>query len=209
MKKYKLDFIKRQLKKPLPGWEAQKLMAPTFREEEIKQAGRAKLKSRKSAVLILLYEKKGQFYVPFIRRSEYKGVHSGQISLPGGQFEETDSSFENTARRETEEEIGISRDEIVILGQISDLYIPPSNFLVKPFVGYLSKNPEFITDPTEVQKLIEIPLAAFYAENVIGKKDFISSSTHRTKKAPYYEVNNVEIWGATAMIISELLEIIR
>ena len=209
MKEFSIDNIFKKLKEPLPGWKGQKIMAPSYREEEIEQAGRAMLKARKSAVLILLYEKNNQFYIPFIRRSEYKGVHSGQISFPGGQFEETDSSFDNTARRETEEEIGIQKDRIIILGQLSDLYIPPSNYIVKPFVGFVEREIRFVIDPAEVQKVIEIPLGAFFEKDIIKEKEFISSSSGKTKKAPYYEVNNVEIWGATAMIISELLEIIR
>jgi len=209
MKIRDLEYIIKQLKKPPPGWEAQKLMAPSYREEEIKKAGKAVLKARKSAVLILFYEKNGQLYIPFIKRTIYKGAHSGQISLPGGKAEKTDNSFDYTAKRETEEEIGIQRDKIEILGQLSDLYIPPSNYLVKPFVGLYNKVPEFIIDKGEVQKVIEIPLEVFFRKGIIKEKEFISSSSGETKKAPYFEVENVEIWGATAMIINELLEIIR
>jgi len=209
MNNFTLHSIREKLKNPLPGWEAQKIMAPSYREVELEQAKHMISKAKKSAVLILLYEKEGLLHIPFIKRAEYDGAHSGQISLPGGQFEKADDSFEFTARRETEEEIGIKRDEIIFMGQISDLYIPPSNYLVKTFVGYLPYQPNFIIDTKEVQKVIEISLDSFFESDVVKEKPFVSSSSGATKKAPYFEVENIEIWGATAMIISEFIEIIR
>ena len=209
MRNLSLDHIITCLKQPLLGWDAQKLLAPPYREEEIEQAKNKINRARKSAVLIMLYEKSGKLFFPVIQRTEYKGAHSGQIALPGGKFEKTDDSFEYTALRETEEEIGIKRKNVSIIGHLSELYIPPSNFMVKPFVGFFSEKPDFKIDLKEVQRIIEIPLSAFFKSGVVKEKPFISSSSGATKKAPYFAVENIEIWGATAMIISELIETIR
>lgn len=209
MNNLSLSHISACLSRPLLGWDAQKILAPSFREEEIMQSQKKMEDARKSAVLILLYKKNDTLHIPVILRNEYNGAHSGQISLPGGKVEKFDDSHEDTALRETYEEIGVERKKIKVIGCLSDLYIPPSHFLVKPFVGYIRETPKFKPDPKEVQRVIEIPLESFFKEDVVKEKAFVSSSSGVTKKAPYFDVENIEIWGATAMILSELIEIIR
>lgn len=204
-----INPIFQKLNNPLPGWEGQKHLAPNFRAEEIKNMGKEIENARKSAVMILLYEKEGEIFIPFIRRVTYDGVHSGQISLPGGKAEKSDKDFQHTALRETSEEIGIPVERIKILRQISDLYIPPSNFLVKVFVGYLAEKPLFVADQKEVETIIEVPVTKLLKTDNIKSKIFYRSSDGKERSAPYFDVCGIEIWGATAMIISELIEIIR
>jgi 8-oxo-dGTP pyrophosphatase MutT (NUDIX family) len=205
----KTEEIRKRLSMPLPGWQAQRLMAPSYREEEMAAAMERMPDAAKSAVLILLVEKNGDLYVPFIKRAVYQGVHSGQISLPGGRFDTGDKDVLATALRETEEEIGIDRRIPVVLGSLSPLYIPPSNFMVYPFVAAFSGTPVYKKDDNEVREIVEIPLKAFFEKDNISEKTFESSSTGKQKNAPYFNVGGLEIWGATAMIISEFIEIIR
>ena len=183
-------------------------MAPKNRLEELSTFNIPPPLARKSAVLILLFPDHGKLKTVLIKRSEYDGVHSGQISFPGGKFENTDSTFEETALRETNEEIGVEPYNIEIIGQLTDFYIPPSNFLVKVFVGYSSKKPEYIPDRKEVQSIVEVDIDEFFDINNIAEKEFYSTSRKTAVFAPCYLVNGLEIWGATAMILSELLDVL-
>ncbi|OIP01271.1 MAG: hypothetical protein AUJ98_05100 [Bacteroidetes bacterium CG2_30_33_31] len=203
-----IEEIKVKLLKELPGHKAHKILSPPYRDEEIKKRIDASDIPRNSSVLLLLYQKNGSLNIPFIKRSVYEGVHSGQISLPGGKHENFDVDFKATALREANEEIGIISADVQILGQISDLYIPPSNFRVKVFVGYLPYQPMLIPDKKEVQKIIEIPLVDIFKDDIIKSKVFYVSSYGIERKSPYFDLCGVEIWGATAMIISEFREII-
>ena len=204
-----IDELKQKFELPLPGFNSHLKMTPESRTAELLKGKDKILKAKLSAVLILLFPDNGQLKTVFIQRSEYEGVHSGQIAFPGGQYEESDGNFETTALRETFEEIGVEPEKIQILGKLTDLFIPPSNFLVHVFVGYCTKRPEYVIDKKEVQSVIEISIADFYSENRIFEKEFFSSSRKIRKIAPYYNINNIEIWGATAMIVSELLDILK
>lgn len=185
----------------LPGFDAQKLLSPPYRQhydlEEIK-----KNNPRIAAVMILLYENdEGDIEFPIMLRHTYEGVHSNQFSLPGGSFEPEDINLQYTALRETIEELGIEEENIEIIGQLTELYIPPSNFLVYPFIGIYHGTPEFYPDETEVAEIIPIDLTAFLnAEPVTFEKKF----SEYTVEIPGYEIGEGEyIWGATAMILSE------
>ncbi|MDP4239954.1 MAG: CoA pyrophosphatase [Bacteroidota bacterium] len=203
------DGLKQKLKQPLPGVTSHQKMAPRHRfDESSEKANRLDL-AKNSAVLVLLFPEKGKLKTVLIKRSEYEGVHSGQISFPGGQYGNTDKSFETTALRETYEEIGVEKDKIQIIGQLSDLYIPPSNFLVKVFVGYAAQKPEYIPDTKEVQSVIEVNIDEFYDSQNKDEKDFYSTFGKIKVNAPYYKINDIEIWGATAMIVTELLDILK
>jgi 8-oxo-dGTP pyrophosphatase MutT (NUDIX family) len=204
-----IESIKTKLQNPLPAWEGQKHMAPDFRQEEIERMRDKMAQARQSAVLILLYEKEGQLYFPCIQRAAYDGVHSGQISLPGGQRDENDPDFAYTALRETQEEIGVPINQLELLGQLSDLYIPPSNFLVKVFLAWSKSLPTFIPDPVEVDNIVEVELQDLWKNENIKRKVFYRSSDGKEKTAPYYDVAGVEIWGATAMILGELAELMK
>ncbi|MFL5729079.1 MAG: NUDIX hydrolase, partial [Cytophagaceae bacterium] len=149
--------MKRQLAGKLPGQAVQFEMASADRK--INPQDLSTLKDhRESAVCILLYPMEGQIYFPLIARATYAGVHSGQIALPGGKIEAKDSNAEEAALRELHEEIGYKSEKIKVIGKLTDIYIPPSNFLVKPFVAYTTEIPEFIIDPREVEQLILYPL---------------------------------------------------
>ena len=204
------DFIKelkRQIAKPLPGIEAQIKMASSKRsiESELKAKH---IRAKKGAVLILFYPYKNSIYTVFILRQEYDGVHSGQISFPGGRFENSDKTLINTALREAEEEVGIDVSKVNILGSISRLYIPPSNFLVLPVIGTTNVRPDFSADNKEVKEILEIEFYNFLDEKNITYKE-IRVFNKLKITAPCYDIKGNIIWGATAMIISELCEVLK
>ncbi len=188
--------------KNLPGKESQYKMAPSDRDLRITTK-----KTRKSAVLILLSEKDNEIYISFIKRQKYKGAHSGQIAFPGGKYEKKDKHLKETAYRETKEEIGIDRDKFEIIGALTNLFIPVSAFDVYPFIAFAKEKLVYKKQEYEVEKVFELKL-----------KDFLNTDNHHTETVnkngieitiPYYYINNNKIWGATAMIISELIDILK
>ena len=193
------------LNAPLPGIKAQFEMAPASRQ------GRAGWPERKphdklSAVLILLYPRNGELYMPLFVRTAYDGPHSRQVGLPGGRYEPEDPDLQWTALRETEEEIGVSAQKVTVLGTLSKLYIPPSKFWVHPYVGFVHDTPEFIPDPGEVAQLLEIPVSEFESPNnrVVKKMPL---STGLRVRVPGFEVHGHMIWGATAMMVNEFMAV--
>lgn len=191
-----LDQIRMALQKPLPGIAAQIKLAPLVRIESLRTAPPAD--ARAAGVLILLYQHEGAWYFPLMKRAEDGLTHSGQISLPGGS-QEAGESLQETARREAREEIGAAYVEV--LGQLSPIYIPPSNFLVTPTVGYVAGRPDFYCDPREVAELIEVPLSTLLDPQVVKREPWTLRGT--TVEVPFYQVGPHKVWGATAMILSE------
>jgi 8-oxo-dGTP pyrophosphatase MutT (NUDIX family) len=161
-----------------------------------------------SGVLILFYPVGNKIYTVFILRPTYEGVHSGQVSLPGGKQEPGDLDITETALREASEEIGVDSKEVQIIGKLTDLYIPPSNFLVTPVVGYSLSRPTFRIDPFEVEKIIEAELSLLLYNPTIEQLK-ITVRDGMEIEAPAYIMDGNIIWGATAMIISELREIVN
>nr|MBA3899673.1 CoA pyrophosphatase [Bacteroidota bacterium] len=149
------------------------------------------------------------YSVVFIKRAEYKGVHSGQISFPGGKFELADKTENITALRETREEIGIDDTKIQILGSLTKLYISPSNFLVSPFIGYLHSRPVFYPDAREVEIIIEVELSNLIKAFSHIKEKSIKTSADLMISAPSIDVLGHQVWGATAMISSEFIEVVK
>ena len=196
------NSLKYQLQKELPGLSAQLKMAPSIRP-----GLKSEITNLNAAVLILPYIKNKNINIALIKRSEYNGPHSGQISLPGGKFEQIDVSLINTAIRETQEEIGINPDHVEILGSLTPLHIPVSNFFVQPVVGLYKSEPSFNPDKSEVEYVIELNLLDLIKPENCTVKDFNYKQTLFT--APVYNCNGYAIWGATAMILSEFLEIIN
>ena len=186
-------------------------MAPASRSGDVEVAksnGNIET-AKKSAVMILMYNDEFGTKVIFIRRSFYVGIHAGQIAFPGGRFEEEDITVENTALREIEEEIGIKPKEINVVGRLSDIFVPVSNFIISVFVGFLDEKPEYKIDEREVAEIIEVELSEFFQNDVISEKEFLVPSTSKSVKAPYYKVGNIELWGASAMVMSELIDMLK
>lgn len=208
MKTSKLN-IRERLSGALPGEAAHFKMAPEHREAELKAVDMSQVTPKQSAVLILLFEQDHELQVVFIRRSDYVGIHAGQIAFAGGRYEESDGDLQTTAFREVEEEIGIPAGEIEILGVLSDLYVPPSNFMVRPFVGFLKNKPVYQLDTREVQSIHEIPLSTLMDKAIIREKTFAAHGTRNAIKAPYYHAGDVHIWGASAMILTEFIDAIK
>jgi 8-oxo-dGTP pyrophosphatase MutT (NUDIX family) len=198
--------LKEKLARPLPGLSSQLKMASVSR---IIKDGNLVLPEdvRKAGVLVLFYPCGHDLCIAFIKRAEYPGVHSGQISFPGGGREKHDKDITETALREAEEEIGVDRKLVTTIGNLSDLYIPPSNFLVTPVVGYTQTKPVFIPDPEEVETVLEISFDELVKADSKQEKE-ISIFPALNIKVPCYYVNGNVIWGATAMIISELIDVI-
>lgn len=186
----------------LPGARAHTLMAPDYRSEIIPASS-----SKQASVLILLVWDREVCYIPLMKRTVYPGPHSGQISLPGGKPNQSDTSPEETALRETWEEIGISPSDIRVLGKLSPLIIPVTGMQVNPFVGYFTGSQfDPVIDPHEVQYLIMMPLSQLYDKANISY--FVEPFRGKERKIPYYSFEKEVIWGATAMILAELSQII-
>lgn len=167
-------------------------------------------KPRLCGVLMLLYPHEGEWFMPFIQRPAYEGLqnHGGQIALPGGGQEPEDASRKYTALRETQEEIGVFVPEIQVVGELTEIYIPPSDSIVNPFVAIHEERPIFSPDPQEVALLHEIPLRTLLdAQNHKVKYD--TFGTPHKWRIPYYDANGVVIWGATAMMLAEFLEVLE
>jgi len=199
-----IEKIKIELQKPLPGEAAQIKMAPMV---HLNRFSMDASNARKGGVLLLLSKQKEQLHITLIKRVEDGGAHSGQISFPGGKNEDFDADIVATAKRETHEEVGIAPDKIEILGSLSSLYIPVSNYLVFPAVGCIKEQPHFKADPKEVHEILNIPLEYFLSEKY--KKTEKISARNYIIDAPCYQINGHTIWGATAMILSEFMEIVK
>lgn len=201
-------WLGKRLENPLPGFDAQALMAPPGRKAYQEYMAALQLTPRLSAVLVLLYPVNNELQVVLIRRPDYEGVHSGQIAFPGGKVEKTDTSPVDTALREAREEVGVDPDGITIMGNLTELYIPPSNFMVYPIMAYTLKRPDFVPDHIEVAEILEIPLDALLDDRNVGEGKFPVMGGLQVS-SPCYLLGGYMVWGATAMIISELKEILR
>jgi 8-oxo-dGTP pyrophosphatase MutT (NUDIX family) len=183
----------------LPGEAARQLMAPDYRGPVSRNGDPIA-----AGVLILMYPLEGETMLVFMKRNAYDGPHSAQVCFPGGAHEAGDHSLVDTAIRETREELGIDQ-ELTILGGLSSLHIPVSNYLVSPFAGWTPERPVFRPDPTEVQYLIETGLGALMDPQNIREET--TKRYGRKVRIPYYRVGNEKVWGATAMILAEFLQL--
>lgn len=164
---------------------------------------------RQGAVLILLYPKEESWHFALIERPEYNGVHSKQIALPGGKMDLEDRDLVFTAFREAEEEIGVRREDIYLLSALSEVYIPPSNFLVSPYVGLLDYTPKLVPEVREVANIIEVPLLPFVQEQTISKS-IVDIGVHPYKIDVHgFHISTHFVWGATAMILNEFRKAMR
>lgn len=198
----KITWLKHRLQQPLPGLDAQNKMAARVRELPAVIPDTAKL----SAVLAILFPQNDELTLLLIKRVDDGKPHSGQISFPGGRKDATDPDLAFTALREAYEEVGIPSDNVEILGELTSLYIPVSYSQVHPFVGFISQKPNLILSTNEVQYTLEVPLRELFApEKKIVTHITPAAFPDITIKAPAYKWDEEHlIWGATAMIISEL-----
>ena len=163
--------------------------------------------TRESAVLLNLYAHKGEVFFPLILRPKYDGTHGGQVAFPGGSVEPEDETLTRTALRETQEEIGIKAIDVEVIGELTRVFIPPSNFWVSPYVGFLRYRPDFFPDKREVDRIIEVPLSQL-TDNLQIEQRTLNVRGHRIKTHGF-TVDENWIWGATALIIYEFLEVMK
>lgn len=200
------ELLQEAFTKELPGKDAHVKMAPqpldlrrftTFFSEQPKKSG----------VLLLFYPDQGAVYFPLIKRPQYPGVHSGQVGFPGGKMEPSDPDILFTALREAEEEIGINASKVEVLGRLTDLYIPTSNFLVSPVIGFMTEKPNFVPEQREVARIIATEVISLFHPEV-RKQTQLAVGGGMYVDTPYFAVEEEVVWGATAMILSELIHVL-
>jgi len=207
-----LNFIhklRERLHRPLPGENAQKKMIS--RQLSGSENNRFKVPEhhKKASVLALFYPKNNEWHLALMQRPESPYAHSRQVSFPGGGAEENDPDEAHTALRETEEEFGIPKTNIEILGRLTQVYIPVSNYLVHPFIGFLNEEPEFYPDSAEVEEIIEVPLSQLLDPSNRKRKEIEIHGGIKLQDVPYFHLSEKVIWGATAMMLGELTELME
>ncbi|MEP2937232.1 MAG: CoA pyrophosphatase [Gilvibacter sp.] len=206
------EFHKRIVKianLPLPGQAEQLKMAPIERLKELKIQAQGSDTAKRAGVMVLFYpDSYERTHLALILRKTYKGVHSAQIGFPGGKSEPEDNDLAHTALRETEEEIGVPQKHITILKQLTDIYIPPSNFFVHPYLGVAKATPRFVIQESEVEALVEVDLTHFLDDTVLSTRK-LSTSYATEIDVPAYILNEHVVWGATAMMLSEVRALVK
>jgi 8-oxo-dGTP pyrophosphatase MutT (NUDIX family) len=200
------ELLRRELLKTLPGTEVQWEMASSDRmmRNFPRTPGND---ARAASVLILLYPLNGSVYTVFMQRPDYNGVHGGQISFPGGKQEPSDKDSIHTALREAQEETGVDPRQITVIGTLTPLFIPVSNTIVTPVVGWIKEKPLFSHQEEEVVFLFDADIRRFFDPSIIKTKPLqIENMTINVK---YFDYEGNVIWGATSMMLHELLVIIK
>lgn len=203
-----LKYTPKILNVELPATHAHAKMAPSNRLELLKSVDFATINANRAAVMMLFYPKQSQTHLALILRTTYNGVHSSQIAFPGGKVEEDDIDLSDTAMRETFEEIGVQRTHIHLLRQFTEVYIPPSNFMVYPFLGYSTSELQFVIQEEEVAGIVELSLADFLDDRIVENR-IMKTSYAGEIEVPGFQVNEHFVWGATAMMLSELKEALK
>jgi 8-oxo-dGTP pyrophosphatase MutT (NUDIX family) len=203
-----LKFIPKIAKENLIGEKAHQKMSPPERLKFINESDPSKFNPRKAAVLMLFYPKNKETHLVLIVRNAYPGVHSSQIGFPGGKVEVFDINLEATALRETYEEIGVAPHQVSIIKAFSELYIPPSNFVVFPFLGVSYEELIFKPDPREVFGIIELSLKEFLNE-INFTTQLMETSYMKEIELPVFKFGDKIVWGATGMMLSELKEVLK
>jgi 8-oxo-dGTP pyrophosphatase MutT (NUDIX family) len=196
-----IAIIKQALAQPLPGLAAILPMIPPHRRAELARY-LIPPTCRQAAALVLLYPHNGEWHLPLTRRTDSVETHKGQVSLPGGAQEEGES-LQETALREAHEEVAVDPAQIEILGALSSVYIPPSNFCLHPFVACATHRPAFCPLPDEVAELIETPLAALSDPANLREEGWLIQG--QTMRIPFYQLGPHKVWGATAMVLAEFV----
>ena len=192
----------------LLGELAHFIMVPPERKAIMKDLDLESQNPKKAAVMMLFYPKNDLTHLVLIVRNAYPGVHSSQIAFPGGRAEQFDLNLQETALRETHEEIGIPSHKINVVRPFTQIYIPPSNFMVYPFLGYCEHEITFKLQEEEVAGIIELPLSEFMDESIVVSKS-MNTSYSEAIEVPSFKFNEHYVWGATAMMLSELKETLK
>lgn len=202
------DFIttlnKRLSEKPLPGHEEiMRKMSPYRLKVKIEPNA----STRRSAILMMFYPKGEDIFMPLILRPQYDGVHGGQMAFPGGRVELKDKDIQATALREAQEEIGIKATDVKIIKNLTELFIPPSNMFCQPVVGYMNSRPDFYPDEREVAGIFEVSISEILDPSIVQVR---TVETRGVKlETPCFVIQEQVVWGATALMIAELIEVLK
>ena len=196
-------------KLPLPGTSSHYKMAPQIRIQELRAMKKRIVNPRKAGVVALFYPDEGQLTnLLLILRNTYPGIHSNQIGFPGGKAEKNDRNLLEKALRETHEEVGVRPEDIKIIRSLSEIYIPPSNFEVRPYLGLYDKRYPFVKDENEVEELVEVPLNDFMDDSKMTTQ-ILTTSYADNIEVPAFKLMGYTVWGATAMMLSEIKELFK
>ena len=198
-------YISEQFKYPLPGIKTHLEAAP-YRKADVDEL--TKKQARQSGVLILFYEKNNILHTVLIKRAINNSNHSGQIAFPGGKKEEHDANLIETALREANEEIGIVKEHVEVIGKLTDVFIPVSNFLVAPVIGFIDYSLIFTLQISEVYDVVEVEVQTLIHPNTF-QQQMVKLSGGAQLKVPCFVVNKQIVWGATALMINELRYLIK
>lgn len=203
------EYASKIKKIPLIGAKAHAEMSPNLLNRELNELEIKKRNPKNAAVMALFYPNQNkETHLVLILRNTYKGVHSAQIGFPGGREEVIDKDLAETALRETYEEVGVPPEEVEVLKKISSIYIPPSNFWVQPYIGICQITPTFVRQESEVKEILEIKLDDFLDDKNLVEKN-ISASYAQNVNVPAFLLNDQIVWGATAMMLSEVKGILK
>ncbi len=200
-----LSRLRAALTRPLPGLAAQMGMAPVPRPGTDRILDPT-LNCRRAGVLVLLYPRDGDVSLVLTRRTDEVDTHRGQISFPGGSLDPGEDAV-SAALREAWEELAVDPAPLAVLGELSPLYIPPSSFCIYPVVAYAAERPDFVPNVGEVAEILEVSLAHLLDPGTRGEE--IWPIRGADVRVPFYRVGHHKVWGATAMVLCEFLEMIR
>lgn len=201
------ERLARLILEGLPGEDAHLKMAPVNRPLSSLALQKA-VNVRESAVAIMLFEQNNAVRCTLIQRPSYEGNHSGQISFPGGKRDPEDEDLKTTAIRECMEEVGIDLRKGRFLGKLTPVYIPVSNFHVEPYIFFYPQAPEFVPDQREVELILTISTDELLDEGIISQMDVPMPNGMILRNVPCFLIDGRQIWGATALILNELKEIL-
>lgn len=202
-----IERLRGALQRPLPG-HGDFMELSGYRRPDLEEVVRRRPPPRESAVMALFYPKDGRPHTLLMLRPTYNGVHSGQVSFPGGKREPSDATLRDTALREFQEETGADASGIEVLGELTRVFIPPSDTLVTPVVGWCPSLGALAPDPREVAKLIEVPLDELLRKDLLRQGRHYVHVLQREAEIPYWDIQGQFVWGATALMIAELRQLL-